>query len=130
MTIYSSSAGSSVSGAASGLSVTGAVGLGVGLAACVCICGGCWWCLRGAASTGLKGATEDPKANKGLGGRGEAADQGNNNDAAAKNLEGGQLGQVSADMSTSYDENQLVLGELSGVREIYRIYRNQLNWLN
>ena len=130
MTIYSSSAGSSVSGAASGLSVTGAVGLGVGLAACVCICGGCWWCLRGAASTGLKGVTEDPKANKGLGGRGEAADQGNNNDAATKNLEGGQLGQVSADMSTSYDENQLVLGELSGVREIYRIYRNQLNWLN
>ena len=130
MTIYSSSAGSSVSGAASGLSVTGAVGLGVGLAACVCICGGCWWCLRGAASTGLKGATEDPKANKGLGGRDEAADQGNNNDAGAKNLEDGQLGRVSADMSTSYDENQLVLGELSGVREIYRIYRNQLNWLN
>ena len=116
MTIYSSSAGSSVSGAASGLSVTGAVGLGVGLAACVCICGGCWWCLRGAASTGLKGATEDPKANKGLGGRGESADQGNNNDAATKNLEGGQLGRVSADMSTSYDENQLVLGELSEVR--------------
>ena len=124
MTIYSSSAGSSVSGAASGLSVTGAVGLGVGLAACVCICGGCWWCLRGAASTGLKGATEDPKANKGV------ADQGNNNDAGVKNLEDGQLGRVSADMSTSYDENQLVLGELSGVREIYRIYRNQLNWLN